>query len=177
MRKINIINEKFITDKLSGMIQSEITTLINWKIYWKKIGNFCLASSKFFMGVSLISNFISGFYNIKTFNFAAGCANTIAVVSLSYSSYSFNESTKRNNDLYDLLVRLNIKINGFLEKDVMYVKEYNENKDEENKYEENKDEENKDEENKDEEQELQLYKLPYISKYNKDDNKPILLTS
>ncbi len=110
--KINVIDKDFVVNELKIMFEKDIKQNIFWRIKWKTIGEACIILSKLSMGVCVISEFIASFWTMKSMSFVAGCSSTVAILLLSYSSYSFDKSIRTNNELDKLLNKLNLKVVG-----------------------------------------------------------------
>ena len=112
---INVVDKEFVETQLKNLFQSELKNLVRWKVVWKKTGNICLGLSKALVATALLFDFVSGYYDNKDFTFFAGCSNTTALVLMTYSSYAFTESKRRNNNLSRLLKKVNVKTNSVYE--------------------------------------------------------------
>lgn len=77
----------------------EVESAVRWKIRWKRSGNWCSNLAKVATSMSIVCDFVAGFYDIKAFIFAAGCTNVLAVVLVSFSQYCFNQGSERAREL------------------------------------------------------------------------------
>lgn len=92
-----------IVRKIHDMQMTEVDMAISWKIRWKRIGNWCNGLAKTGTCLSLVFTFVSGFYNLKEFIFAAGCTNSVSLALLSYGNYCFSQAKSKNQELHQLL--------------------------------------------------------------------------
>ena len=81
------------------MRELEVESTIQWKLRWKRIGNWCNGFAKITAGMSIICYFVAGFYEMREFIFAAGCTNAVGLVLMSYSNYCFSQAKEKNQEL------------------------------------------------------------------------------
>lgn len=91
------MDNDFVRHTVRNLYKKELSNLILWKPRWKKIGNVCFATSKICVGIGLMFDFISAYYDRHDFTFVAGCSNTVALIMMSYGSYAFNEARKQSS--------------------------------------------------------------------------------
>jgi hypothetical protein len=87
---------------------SEITTFINGRGNWRKMGMIMETSSKIMLGVGSVLSFASSVYSDQRLSFISGSISTLSLVCLQFSVYSFRESKRSTERLNILLTTLKI---------------------------------------------------------------------
>jgi hypothetical protein len=103
------LKNRVINDYINPMYENDIKDLTVQRFRWRKAGNISEAISKALFGVSILTNFSSGYYNIRELSYASGMTNSMALVLLSISSYCMKESAERNTELNIILHRLKLE--------------------------------------------------------------------
>jgi hypothetical protein len=108
------MEEKTFADKIRlDIIQpdyiEEITSYINGRNVWRKVGIFFETTSKLCLGVGSIMSFASGVYSNTSLSFVAGSVSTVSLVCLQFSTYSFTRSKKATEHLNIMLKELKLE--------------------------------------------------------------------
>lgn len=105
--KNNLINPTYYADIKKSLRGSE---------FWKSVADVSETFSKVIAGGSTILAFASGFYQITTLSFLAGCLGTTSLLLLHFSAYSYAESKDKIFRVDKILKILGVKNIETLEK-------------------------------------------------------------
>jgi hypothetical protein len=93
---------KKLDEALLELYGVELEEDIKWKTRWKKIGNTCIATSKFVVSLAIVFDFLSGVYGKFELSVVAGVINTLTLSVLAYSSFAYSQSKNRSQSLIGL---------------------------------------------------------------------------
>lgn len=102
------LRDEVFQDIVAPDIVSELRSIVVWRRRWRSIGNYCEGFAQIIIGVAGMLSFAAGFFNNQLLSFAAGCASTLCLVMMRFSSYAENESVERNTILSRILTRVGI---------------------------------------------------------------------
>jgi len=86
----------------------DISSLVDWRFKWRKIGNYLECFSQLLSLVGIIFAFSAGFYDDKSLSFYSGCMGSVSLALLKSSAYAFAESKERTGSLNTILSQLHI---------------------------------------------------------------------
>jgi hypothetical protein len=86
----------------------EITSFLNGRSSWRKIGMILETCSKIMLGAGSVLSFASSVYTDQRMSFISGTLSTLSLVCLQFSSYSFHESKKSTEHLNVLLKSIEV---------------------------------------------------------------------
>ena len=111
----NEIKRDIIINYVEPSYKNDVIRAIKLRKVFKKSGLLFEVFSKLFVGVTTVLSFSTGIYMYRYLSFLSGTSSVISLVLLQYSSYSYRESKKLNNEITDLLKKLHIDYPGSIE--------------------------------------------------------------
>lgn len=106
----NELHDNIEENIINPNINKEIEQLLRSRNRWRKISNISEASGNVLIASATILAFANGIYNCNSsLAFSAGCVNIASIAILRFSDYASGESTKRNNSLNELLIRVRVQ--------------------------------------------------------------------
>jgi hypothetical protein len=106
----NAFKEQIRVDIIQPDYVHEITSFINGRNDWRRVGIMFETASKVFLGIGSVLSFASGVYVNTSLSFAAGSVSTISLVLMQFSTYSFKESKRATEHLNIMLKNLELDV-------------------------------------------------------------------
>lgn len=101
-----VVDTEFFYTTLQKMLNKDLTDVVEWRRWWRRVGNACFGTAKGAVGGSIIFEFVASFYRLPNFHFAAGCASTVGLVLMSFGAYAFAQVKEKNKELVGLVQNL-----------------------------------------------------------------------
>jgi hypothetical protein len=106
----NTFKEQIRLDIIQPDYVHEISSFINGRNDWRRVGVMFETASKVCLGIGSVLSFASGVYVNTTLSFAAGSVSTISLVFMQFSTYSFKESKRATEHLNIMLKNLELDV-------------------------------------------------------------------
>lgn len=106
----NSFKEQIRLDIIQPDYVHEITSFINGRNDWRRVGVIFETASKVCLGIGSVLSFASGVYVNTTLSFVAGSVSTISLVFMQFSTYSFKESKRATEHLNIMLKNLELDV-------------------------------------------------------------------